>query len=88
MIAKDEMKTLSEQHEKIRNELQEVYQNQVDEVVKKKLQEFQNQLDSAESEFLQELKTRQQVIAESAARKVKDVIDKYVAIVIEESRSG
>jgi len=37
------------------------------------------QLDTAESEFLEELKTRQQVIAECAARKIKDVIDKFVA---------
>ena len=42
------------------------------------MQEFQTQLDVAESEFLEELKTRQQVIAECAARKIKDIIDKYV----------
>lgn len=48
-------------------------------MVKTKLQEFQMQLDTAESEFLEELKTRQQVIAECAARKIKDVIDKFVA---------
>lgn len=60
--------------------MQEVYQKQVDEVVKVKLQEFQTQLDAAEAEFLEELKTRQQVIAECAARKIKDVIDKYVNV--------
>lgn len=49
-------------------------------MVKAKLQEFQTQLDTAESEFLEELKTRQQVIAECAARKIKDVIDKLVYI--------
>lgn len=76
-LAKDEIKSIAEQKEKIRAELQEVYQKQVDEVVKAKLQEFQMQLDNAESEFLEELKTRQQVIAECAARKIKDVIDKY-----------
>ena len=77
-LAKDETKSVAEQKEKIRAELQEVYQKQVDEVVKAKLQEFQMQLDNAESEFLEELKTRQQVIAECAARKIKDVIDKFV----------
>lgn len=61
--------------------MQEVYQKQVDEVVKAKLQEFQTQLDTAQSEFLEELRMaelKQQVIAESAARKIKDVIDKLV----------
>ncbi|KYM98758.1 PREDICTED: uncharacterized protein LOC108777363 [Cyphomyrmex costatus] len=76
-LAKDETKSVAEQKEKIRAELQEVYQKQVDEVVKAKLQEFQMQLDNAESEFLEELRTRQQVIAECAARKIKDVIDKH-----------
>ncbi|XP_032666568.1 serine/threonine-protein kinase dst2 isoform X3 [Odontomachus brunneus] len=76
-LAKDEIKSVAEQKENIRAELQEVYQKQVDEVVKAKLQEFQMQLDTAESEFLEEMKTRQQVIAECAARKIKDVIDKH-----------
>ncbi|XP_011145956.1 myosin heavy chain, non-muscle isoform X2 [Harpegnathos saltator] len=76
-LAKDEIKSVAEQKEKIKAELQEVYQKQVDEVVKTKLQEFQTQLDTAESEFLEEMKTRQQVIAECAARKIKDVIDKH-----------
>ncbi|XP_076620758.1 centriole duplication and spindle assembly protein centrobin [Colletes latitarsis] len=76
-VAKDETKSLVEEKEKIRSELQEVYQKQVDEVVKVKLREFQAQLDVAESEFLEELKTRQQVIAECAARKIKDIIDKH-----------
>ncbi|XP_053996179.1 centriolin-like isoform X1 [Hylaeus anthracinus] len=76
-VAKDETKSLAEEKEKIRSELQDVYQKQVDEVVKVKLQEFQTQLDVAESEFLEELKTRQQVIAECAARKIKDIIDKH-----------
>ncbi|KAG7211676.1 hypothetical protein KM043_010926 [Ampulex compressa] len=76
-LARDETKSIAEEKEKIRSELQEVYQKQVDEVVKAKLQEFQTQLDTAESEFLEELKTRQQVIAECAARKIKAVMDKH-----------
>ncbi|XP_017759440.1 PREDICTED: uncharacterized protein LOC108550251 [Eufriesea mexicana] len=76
-LAKDETRFLVEQKEKIRSELQEIYQKQVDEVVKVKLQEFQTQLDAIESEFLEELRTRQQVIAECAARKIKDIIDKH-----------
>lgn len=83
-LAKDEIKSVAEQKEKIRAELQEVYQKQVDEVVKAKLQEFQMQLDTAESEFLEEMKTRQQVIAECAARKIKDVIDKLVRLPIQQ----
>lgn len=81
-LAKDETKSIAEEKEKIRAELQEVYQKQVDEVVKAKLQEFQTQLDNAESEFLEELKTRQQVIAECAARKIKDVMDKFVRSIL------
>ncbi|KOC69495.1 Centrobin [Habropoda laboriosa] len=76
-LAKNETKFLAEQKEKIRLELQDIYQKQVDEVVKVKLREFQTQLDAAESEFLEELKTRQQVIAECAARKIKDIMDKH-----------
>ncbi|KAK2583271.1 hypothetical protein KPH14_009281 [Odynerus spinipes] len=76
-LAKDEKKSLEEQQVKMRSELQEVYQKQLDEVVKTKLQEFQTQLDSAELEFIEELKSRQQVIAECAARKIKEVIDKH-----------
>ncbi|XP_020278687.1 uncharacterized protein LOC109852177 isoform X2 [Pseudomyrmex gracilis] len=76
-LARDETKSIVEEKQKIREELQKVYQKQVDEVVKAKLQEFQMQLDSAESEFLEELKTRQQVIAECAAKKIKDLIDKH-----------
>ncbi|KAL2751093.1 centrosomal protein of 112 kDa isoform X1 [Vespula maculifrons] len=76
-LAKEEKKSLEEQQVKIRSELQEVYQKQVDEVVKAKLQEFQTQLDSAELEFVEELKSRQQVIAECAARKIKEIIDKH-----------
>lgn len=80
-LARDETKSITEQKEKIRAELQEVYQKQVDEVVKAKLQEFQTQLDTAQSEFLEELRMaelKQQITAESAARKIKDVIDKFV----------
>ncbi|XP_012283475.1 golgin subfamily A member 4 isoform X2 [Orussus abietinus] len=76
-MAKEESKSLLEQQEKIRTELREVYQTQVDEVVKAKLQEFQAQLDAAEGAFQVELETRQRAIAECAARKIKSVIDKH-----------
>lgn len=75
--AKDEAMSFLEQQEKIRTDLREVYQKQVDEVVKAKLQEFQAQLDTAESAFQAELETRQRAIAECAARKIKSVIDKH-----------
>lgn len=74
--ASEEAKSLVAQQEKIRIELREVYQKQVDEVVKAKLNEFQSQLDAAESAFQTELESRQRAIAECAARKIKTVLDK------------
>ncbi|KAI4499050.1 hypothetical protein M0802_005916 [Mischocyttarus mexicanus] len=76
-LVKEEKKSLEEQQIKLSSELQEVYQKKLDEVVKSKLQEFQTQLDSAELEFVEELKSRQQVIAECAARKIKEIINKH-----------
>ncbi|XP_014602433.1 PREDICTED: uncharacterized protein PFB0765w isoform X1 [Polistes canadensis] len=76
-LAKEEKKALEEQQIKLSSELQEVYQKKLDEVVKSKLQEFQTQLDSAELEFVEELKSRQQVIAECAASKIKEIINKH-----------
>ncbi|XP_014217062.1 interaptin [Copidosoma floridanum] len=76
-LAKNEVKSLMEQQEKLRAELRDIYQKQVDEVVKNKLQEFQKQLDSAEMIFQNELETKQRAIAEIAARKIKSVIDKH-----------
>lgn len=70
------MQLLTEQQEKLRAELRDVYQKQVDDVVKTKLQEFQTQLDSAEIVFQNEIETKQRAIAECAARKIKSVIDK------------
>ena len=67
---------MAEQQDKLRGELRDVYQKQVDEVVKSKLQEFQTQLDSAEMVFQNEIDAKQRAIAECAARKIKSVIDK------------
>ncbi|XP_046740118.1 myosin-13-like isoform X2 [Diprion similis] len=75
--ANAEAKSIAAQQERIRVELREVYQKQVDEVVKAKLQEFQSQLDAAESAFHSELESRQRAIAECAARKIKTVLDKH-----------
>ncbi|XP_046419287.1 cytadherence high molecular weight protein 2-like isoform X2 [Neodiprion fabricii] len=75
--ANAEAKSIAAQQERIRIELREVYQKQVDEVVKAKLQEFQSQLDAAESAFHSELESRQRAIAECAARKIKTVLDKH-----------
>lgn len=74
----EEVKSLAAQQERTRIELREVYQKQVDEVVKAKLQEFQSQLDAAETVFQNELESRQRAIAECAARKIKTVLDKLV----------
>lgn len=76
-LAKDEIKSLNQQQDKIKAELREIYQKQVDDVVKSKLQEFQTQLDTAEASFQTEFETRQRAIAECAARKIKSVIDKH-----------
>ncbi|XP_043482803.1 LOW QUALITY PROTEIN: interaptin [Leptopilina heterotoma] len=76
-LAKDEIKSLNQQQDKIKAELREIYQKQVDDVVKSKLQEFQTQLDTAEASFQAEFETRQRAIAECAARKIKSVIDKH-----------
>lgn len=70
------MKFLTEQQEKLRSELRDVYQKQVDEVVRTKLHEFQTQLDSAESVYQNEVEVKQRAIAECAARKIKSVMDK------------
>lgn len=67
---------MNQQQDKIKAELREIYQKQVDDVVKSKLQEFQTQLDTAEASFQTEFETRQRAIAECAARKIKSVIDK------------
>ncbi|KAJ8682145.1 hypothetical protein QAD02_017937 [Eretmocerus hayati] len=75
--AKNDLRMMTEQQEKLRAELREVYQKQVDDVVQKKLQEFQNQLDSAETVYQNELEAKQRAIAECAARKIKSVIDKH-----------
>ena len=64
----------------MRSELREVYQKQVDDVVKTKLKEFQEQLDAAEVAFQADLETKQRAIAECAARKIKSIIDKYVIL--------
>ncbi|XP_031787798.1 interaptin isoform X2 [Nasonia vitripennis] len=75
--ALNEVQSLTDQQEKLRAELRDVYQKQVDDVVKTKLQEFQTQLDSAEMVFQNEIETKQRAIAECAARKIKSVIDKH-----------
>ncbi|XP_043279919.1 major antigen isoform X2 [Venturia canescens] len=75
--AKDEIKSLVDRQDQIRSELREIYQNQLDDVVKTKLKEFQGQLDAAEMAFQADLETRQRAIAECAARKIKGIIDKH-----------
>lgn len=70
------MKSLANRQDQMRTELREIYQNQLDDVVKTKLKEFQSQLDAAEVAFQADLETRQRAIAECAARKIKSIIDK------------
>ncbi|KAL7296099.1 hypothetical protein TKK_0010648 [Trichogramma kaykai] len=75
--ANEELNALSKQQDKLRAELRDVYQKQVDDVVKAKLQEFQTQLDSAETVFQNEIEIKQKAIAECAARKIKVLMDKH-----------
>lgn len=76
-MRQEEIKRLVEQQDQIRAELREIYQNQVDDVVKVKLKEFQAHLDAAESSFKTELEVKQRAIAECAAGKIKTIIDKH-----------
>ncbi|XP_011301806.1 centrobin isoform X2 [Fopius arisanus] len=76
-MRREEVKKLVDQQEHIRGELREIYQNQVDEVVKVKLKEFQAHLDTAEASFKTELEVKQRAIAECAAGKIKNIIDKH-----------
>lgn len=62
------------------SELRKVYQKQVDEVVSGKQQEFQTQLDSVEASFQLNFEAKQKSIAEYAARKIKNIIDKLVEL--------
>lgn len=60
----------------MRTELREVYQKQVEEVVKAKLKDFQTQLDAAELNFQNEIEAKNRAIAEIAARKIQSIVDK------------
>ncbi|XP_015114502.1 centrobin [Diachasma alloeum] len=76
-MRREEAQRLVEQQEQMRGELREIYQNQVDDVVKVKVKEFQAHLDSAEASFKAELEVKQRAIAECAAGKIKTIIDKH-----------
>ncbi|KAK0157874.1 hypothetical protein PV328_011563 [Microctonus aethiopoides] len=76
-LLREEIKSLTAEQEAKRSELRDIYQNQVDEVVNIKLKEFQSQLDTAELTYQMELDAKQRAIAECAARKIKNIIDKH-----------
>jgi hypothetical protein len=72
------MKQLTGQLEKIKAELREYYQEQLEVVVRDKLREFQKQLDAAETSLHNELEQREHAITEMASKQVKEISEKYV----------
>ncbi|PSN57076.1 hypothetical protein C0J52_01733 [Blattella germanica] len=65
---RDEVKQLSGHVEKVKAELREYYQEQLDLVVSEKLREFQEQLDAAETGLHKELEQREHAITEIASK--------------------
>jgi hypothetical protein len=70
------MRQLTGQLEKIKVELREYYQEQLEIVVRDKLQEFQKQLDAAETSLHKELEQREHAITEMASKQVKEISKK------------
>lgn len=73
---REEMKQLTGQLEKIKVDLREYYQEQLEVVVRDKLQEFQKQLDAAETSLHKELEQREHAVTEMASRQVKEISGK------------
>ncbi|XP_069699894.1 putative leucine-rich repeat-containing protein DDB_G0290503 isoform X2 [Periplaneta americana] len=74
---REEMKLLTAQSEKIKVELREYYQEQLEVVVRDKLREFQEQLDAAEVSLHKELEQREHAITDLASRQVKQISEKH-----------
>jgi len=73
---REEMKQLTAQSEKIKVELREYYQEQLEVVVRDKLREFQEQLDAAETSLHKELEQREHALTEVASQQVKQISEK------------
>nr|CAD7443764.1 unnamed protein product [Timema bartmani] len=73
---RDELKASNDRLEKVKVDLRDYYQREVEVVVRTKLAEFQGQLDSAEASLRQELEAREKVVTEIAQKQVKQIADK------------
>lgn len=74
---REEMKQLTAQSERIKVELREYYQEQLEVVVRDKLREFQEQLDAAETSLHKELEQREHALTEMASKQVKQISEKH-----------
>lgn len=68
----DELKEANEQLRKVKTELRDHFQQQVDTLVENKLKEFQAQLDAAETS----LEQKESAIQEIAQQQIKLITDK------------
>jgi hypothetical protein len=73
---REEMKQVTAHSEKIKVELREYYQEQLEVVVRDKLREFQEQLDAAEASLHKELEQREHALTEVASQQVKQISEK------------
>nr|CAD7425966.1 unnamed protein product [Timema monikensis] len=74
---RDELKASNDRLEKVKVDLRDYYQREVEVVVRTKLDEFQGQLDSAETSLRQELEAREKAVTEIAQKQVKQIADKH-----------
>nr|CAD7403061.1 unnamed protein product [Timema poppensis] len=74
---RDELKASNDRLEKVKVDLRDYYQREVEVVVRTKLAEFQGQLDSAETSLRQELEAREKAVTEIAQKQVKQIADKH-----------
>lgn len=72
----EEISKSKEQLEQQKLELKNFYQDQVEQVVKEKLAEFQAQLDRAEATLQDDLKQRELSIAKTAATHIQKIAEK------------
>ncbi|XP_021939733.1 uncharacterized protein LOC110839654 isoform X2 [Zootermopsis nevadensis] len=74
---REEMKQLTVQSDKMKTELREYYQEQLEVVVHDKLREFQEQLDAAETSLHKELEQREHAITEMASKQIRQISEKH-----------
>lgn len=72
-----ELKKTREQNETYKTDLRNFYQDQVEQVVRDKLQEFQTQLEQAEQDLEENLKIREMNVVKSAAMHIQQITEKY-----------